>query len=527
VAETNLSLLRQLPWSVLVILGGLWLLVINQLRIEWSINPQYAFGWSVPLLSLYLLWERWKNRPAPATGTRLNAGVTAALVILTFCVLPIRLVQESNPGWRLISWAFTLDLVGLSLGATYLLGGWAWVKHFSFPMCFFVVAVPWPTPLESLVIQTLARADATLTVEGLSWLGLPALQRGNVIEISTGLVGVDEACSGIRSFQATLMISLFLGECYRFDVKRRTILALAGSGLAFAFNVVRTLVLVRVAARDGISALHKWHDPAGVTILVACFCGLWLLAIFLRARNHTTGQDTLPAVPSLSTRILPTSVAVSLAIWFVMAEVFTQAWYQFHETKQESMPAWNLKWPADEASFTDQEVAETVRAQLRFGTGRSGRWTEPDGSVWQMFYFTWPRPESLYDRVILHNALSHRPEICLPASGLSLQADLGPRIFYVGSVALQFRRMTFESRGRPVHVFHCVWEEGRGSFAADQWLDWAVTSLWKTALIRIRAAIAGRRHNALRVLEIAVWGYPSAADAEAALQRELEKFVSN
>src|SRR5262249_2262100 len=157
--ETSLSLLRQLPWRVLVILGGLWLLVINQLRIEWSLNPQYAFGWAVPLLSLYLLWERWQKRPAPAARAAPGAGLRAGFAGLVFCVLPIRLLQESSPGWRLISWAFALDFVGLSLGAMYLLGGWAWVRHFGFPLCFFLVAVPWPTPLESIVIQALARAD--------------------------------------------------------------------------------------------------------------------------------------------------------------------------------------------------------------------------------------------------------------------------------------------------------------------------------------------------------------------------------
>ncbi len=36
----------------------LWGLLINHLRVPWSPNPQYAYGWSVPFLCVYLLWER-------------------------------------------------------------------------------------------------------------------------------------------------------------------------------------------------------------------------------------------------------------------------------------------------------------------------------------------------------------------------------------------------------------------------------------------------------------------------------------
>src|SRR6516164_1980592 len=30
----------------------------------WQIDPQYSYGWIVPVLSVYLAWRRWKSRPA-------------------------------------------------------------------------------------------------------------------------------------------------------------------------------------------------------------------------------------------------------------------------------------------------------------------------------------------------------------------------------------------------------------------------------------------------------------------------------
>ena len=77
------------------------------------------------------------------------------------------------------------------------------------------------------------------------------------------------------------MISLFLGELYRLSVVRRAVLCLGGFAMSLLFNLVRMSLLVWVAASRGIAAIANWHNPAGVTILVACFCGLWAFAVLL------------------------------------------------------------------------------------------------------------------------------------------------------------------------------------------------------------------------------------------------------
>ena len=85
------------------------------------------------------------------------------------------------------------------------------------------------------------------------------MQHGNTIEISAGVVGIDEACSGIRSFQATLMISLFLGELYRLSPLRRTILCLSGFAMSFLFNLGRTLLLTGCSgARQRAAFTGPW-----------------------------------------------------------------------------------------------------------------------------------------------------------------------------------------------------------------------------------------------------------------------------
>jgi len=128
------------------------------------------------------------------------------------------------------------------------------------------------------VTQSLMRLNVGTTIELLGLFDIPALQHGNVIEVGTGVVGIEEACSGIRSLQATLMISLFLGEICRLTILRRRLLVVAGFVLSFVFNVGRTSLLTGIASAKGVGAIASWHDPVGIAILVACFVSLWLSA---------------------------------------------------------------------------------------------------------------------------------------------------------------------------------------------------------------------------------------------------------
>jgi disulfide bond formation protein DsbB len=154
-------------------LGLVWALVIKHLQVEWSQNPQYRYAWSVPFLALYLIWKRWMERPNPEPGSTAGAIVLVAGVIL---LLPLRFVAEANPDWRLLSWAMTGVAIAVSFAFVYQLGGRAWLRHFAFPICFFLVAVPWPVQFEQTIIQDLMRAVTAINVFFLSVAGIPALQ---------------------------------------------------------------------------------------------------------------------------------------------------------------------------------------------------------------------------------------------------------------------------------------------------------------------------------------------------------------
>src|SRR5256886_313090 len=324
-------------WLVAIVLfGPLWLELINQLKAEWWLNPQYNYGLIVPLLALYLFWKRWRNRPAAAPPAATGFPIALILFCATLFLL-IRFLAEANPDWRLLSWLLGLAVVTISLSFLYLTGGRAWLRHFAFPFLFFLVAVPWPVRIEQVIIQDLMRAVTGLNVIFLQLAGVPALQHGNVIEVGSGFIGIEEACSGVRSLQATLMISIFLGELYSFKISRRVVLVVIGALLAFICNVVRTAILVWIGTTKGINTIESWHDPAGLTILIVCLFGLWIASLIMMRHGSETpvvntstanGRAAAPNVFLLGV----------LAVWLILVESGVQFWYRSHQ------PPTSLRW---------------------------------------------------------------------------------------------------------------------------------------------------------------------------------------
>jgi exosortase len=472
----------------------------------WEVNPQYAYGWLVPVLAALLFHRRWALRPAPGAASWRPAKVLLCVVALAF--LPTWLVVQPSPDWRLVTWALALQLVGALLLLLYFFGGRAWVRHFAFPILFLASAVPWPFYPEWIIVQNLMQAVAATTVEILQWFNIAALQHGNLIEVRTGMLGVDEACSGIRSLQGTLMAALFLGEYYWLRTSRRIWLVIAGVLLALLCNVGRALLIAVVAARDGLEAVGRWHDPAGYTILTLCLVGVAVIAQFC-------GPAEIPPKPVFRNPVnpLPRGVFTAVALWLLLSVAATEAWYRLHEGDEKLR--WSLHWPETRAGFTDQPVPQAARDLLLYDEGRAASWQQPDGSQWSGFFFRW-NSGSARSRVVPR---SHRPDICLPAAGYTLEEDFGTRVVQSHGINIPFRSFRFRKDNEDVWVFSCVWQDR----AKSAWTD-NTEKEW-TRMAGIDFVLRGERNLSQQVLEMTMVGYDSLAAAEEALRRELAEMV--
>jgi exosortase/archaeosortase family protein len=415
----------------------------------------------------------------------------------------------------------------------YLAGGRAWATHFKFPILFFLVAVPWPTPLEGFTIQNLTRLNAATVVELLNAVGTPAVLHGNVIEVSKGVVGVDEACSGIRSVQATLMIGLFFGEMYRLTLGRRLGLVAIGLGLAVLFNLVRTIFLSWIASQKGTDAIQQWHDPAGITILLLAFFGIWIAGFWLgrhREKEGGNGNDEstssnplgtgipIPATSQPAATGLKWSIALGMVAWVIGVEIATEIWFRTHETRGAKAIHWSVRWPESNPTYKVLELSAATRQILQCDEGASRAWADPGGLNWHVFFLRWQPANSFYGRMRVALAKTHTPEACLQGAGMVLRKQFEPvTVALESGLQLQFRRYLFEAMGRPTHVFFAVVED-QLNFASADFLRATHASRW-------RAALAGSRNLGQRSFEAVISGVDSPDEALRAFQQQLPHLI--
>ncbi|MBA2431160.1 MAG: exosortase/archaeosortase family protein [Chthoniobacterales bacterium] len=500
----------RIDWFAAAAFLLLWLEIVARLRLEWSVNPQYGYGWTVPFLAAYAFWRRAQSVPeASRPGQSLLAIVLmiGALVAL----VPVRLIQEANPDWRLLSWFMASAALTVSFGLIYLAGGLRWARHFAFPLLFFLVAVPWPTQFEQVVIQALMRAVASINVEVLNLIGISAVQMGNVIEVSSGFVGIDEACTGVRSLQATFMVALFLGEFYDFTWLRRIVLVVVGAVLAFVCNLIRTFILVYVGAEQGSEAIQAWHDPAGLSILMACLFGLWGVSMLMGGGSKIAPPPTPHGRAAF--RISRVVVITILALT-VVAEAGTQVWYGVHEARAARVEPWNVTWPTDAPKWSEVPIEDRAQELLRYNEGGGGTWAGQDGRQWTMYFFRWlpGRTAGLFIK-------NHRPDVCLPATGMTQIGGVKHQVMTANGVTLPIRSYVFSSGPQLYHVYYCYWDGTMPDVATQDHENW-------TAAGRLQAVKRGKRDIGTQMLEIVAHGYANEEEAQRAVQEQLEGIVT-
>jgi exosortase len=515
----------------LTLIALFWLLLFIRIHTEWIVNDLYAYGWAVPFLAMYLFAERWRDRPAPAADRPPSLWLVVP-VLLLLAYLPLRVVNEANPDWVKINVAMTCVVAGFSLCALYAMGRFRYVWHFAFPILFVFTALPWPVAVEENIVQTLTRWNTLVSADTLTLCGIPAINRGNLIQIGDTWVNVAEACSGIRSLQTSFMMSLFLGEFYRMGIFLRVLLMASSFVVAFTLNIGRTTTLTYIAGTRGNDVMEEWHDTVGTIVMVACLAGLWFLALgFDKLRGklaaldaaeaaENAAQKPAPPAPAEKTPLppapvpFPTGLAVFGFIALLFAEISTEGWYRYHEAVLPAPKDWAVNWPETAPDFKLGEFPERTRAILKYNEGETASWTTPEGYQFQMYYVRW-----YPGRVSKFLSGAHYPTVCLPATGLVLKSETGPLRCPTPAVDVPFSTFIFDAGGRTVYVYHAIIEDV--TFPDGGKIDYRQVASEE----RIDSVLRGHRNLGQRVIGISLTGPFARDEAEAIVQKTLSQLL--
>jgi len=247
--------------------------VIAALVRQWSSNTMYSYGVLIPLISLYLVWER-RERLAhvPAAPSYWWGGAVLAVGLIMFTVGAaggVLLAQE-------------ISLIVTIAGATLWAFGRRVFREMAFPIGYLLLMIPLWDVLISRLHFPFQVFSATLGVALLQLVGIPVHQDGVYIWLPNITLEVAKACSGVNYLIAVVAIGIPLAALFLRGWGRRILLVAFALVVAALSNSLR-VALIGLLAYNGISgALHgPLHVLQGLFVSFvgygAIFVGLWVL----------------------------------------------------------------------------------------------------------------------------------------------------------------------------------------------------------------------------------------------------------
>ena len=410
-------------------LAALNLAYCVQLWPEWRHNPDLSHGFFAPLIFVLLIREsrrlgplRW-IRPGPGSLTLLGVVLAGGFGLFALAGL-----FAASLAW---THALVLFLLAGALGC-FLLGGlliladdrlrllpFNWINFTAIFLWILVAPVPDGTYARlTLSLQSLV-TNGVMNV--LQFLAVPARQHGNVIELARTSVGVEEACSGVRSLISCVFAGFFFAAWQVRRPGRRLFLILVAPALALTMNFLRSLTLTLLTNAD-VDITGTWHDATGFAILGVTAGLLAGLAILLESKDGPTPPAPVttadPATPmTWPYRFFWTGSVLTLALagFFLLnsrpsASVAVAAPSLGIMLPAEA-PGWQVATPHDLYQFSS--ILQTTHLLERTYVRTTGN---GEAVALTVYIAYWPPGQASVSLVA-----SHTPDACWPGAGWNAQ----------------------------------------------------------------------------------------------------------
>lgn len=210
----------------------------------------------------YITFLRFREFPQPLATA--GPGQAGGLVVASVVLLALSSLWFSP-------WMSLTALIMCLLGLTWWLGGMRLLKILAGPLLLLWIAAPPPGGLDELLIGKMQNVAVVTSSQILDRLKITHLIAGNVIELPSKKLLVEEACSGINSLLSVMAFTM----CWALWVRRgffHTIaLLLAGGFFVLVLNIIRITLGAVLEFRFQYDILTGWrHETAGIILFGLC-----------------------------------------------------------------------------------------------------------------------------------------------------------------------------------------------------------------------------------------------------------------
>ncbi len=220
----------------------------------------YSHGWLIPLVSIAIVWFRWKDLLA-ADKRVCWRGLWVVVLALILHLAGVRAQQPriSLLGFILLIWGIPLFLQG-----------WGVARLLIFPCAYLVFCIPLNFLDElSFHLRIIVTATSTILLNG---LGIEAERMGTAIFSAAGggfSLDVADPCSGIRSLLAITALAAAYAYFSQTRLWKQWVLFLLSIPLAVISNIARVLAIGVIAHfRGQEAALGFYHNYSGYVVMI-------------------------------------------------------------------------------------------------------------------------------------------------------------------------------------------------------------------------------------------------------------------
>jgi len=267
----------QLPWPAIAWFGGLLITcyapVLYLLVRQWTTDEDISHGFFVPIVAGFIVWQRRAQlrvmKPVPNYwGLVLVIGGAIQMVLGT---LGAQIFIARTAFWVSVA------------GAILFIGGRQILRVVAFPLFLLLFMFPIPAIIYARITLPLQLFASSVAETALSFVGIPVLRDGNILELSSQRLSVVEACSGIRSLMSLGFLSLIYAYFFDKKVWMRWVLAAATIPIAIAANASRVTITGILSGIRPDLARGIFHLFEGWMLFIVA---LTLLIVFHRLVNR-------------------------------------------------------------------------------------------------------------------------------------------------------------------------------------------------------------------------------------------------
>ena len=515
-------------WALLL---AAWTWAIWSCAEYWRGNPNYSYGWIVPVLGFAYAARRLTLAQIiagimPENIARPIRPVSIWLIgffgiVVAAIIFGLEFAREQVWHPIIIIWTIAFIPIALTLLVCWFAGGKTLLLAELFPILFFLTAVPWPPRFEQPITAGLMQAVAAATTALLHWFGIPAQTAGGAITLRTGVLGITEACSGMRSLQAGVMFGLAMGEWFLLRLLRRIALLLLAIVLALCTNLIRTLALSLQAEWHGLDAVEKIHDLTGTLAVTVLVIAIWISALALRSRHRAIAQF---GFENLSARLRAVGAAIPATLQraaaaVLIAGIFGIAIVQIVSAKidardqTQTAPFFSVR---EDPSQTRVQLPRDVWNELHPTTGEYIRIRDSRLGAGETFHFFWkPSPWNRF-------ALVHRPDICMP--GIGWESGGPPESITIDFSGHPMQLYLFRFRRGDIEALE-LWGVWRNGNAVP--LDYQPDQVLRSAAAPPALHLEGKRRSATEIVACVIGGnriHPPEAERAIAILKSVFQY---